>query len=161
MHVEGFVAQDGSLIDSETVLTRPSLFGQLQQLLVARLAIGPEDALDGYDVATAHNATCQVVGREVQVVLLQGSRDALVAVVLVFCLQHAEEYGHRPCDAHQRGITKHTVLVGMCQRVFDALHSLGDHLFGIELVAQTEQSVGVVGGLLITPPVVAVGLIGT
>ena len=47
----------------------------------------------------------------------------------------------------------------MCQGIFDALHGLADHLLGIKLIAQSEQTIGIVCRLLIAPPVVAVALV--
>ena len=159
VHIEGLAAGDSRLVDREFPLDGPCVLSQLQQLLVARLAIRPQDTFQRHDVSSAHDAASQLVGSEVQVVLLQCLRNALVAVVLIFRLQHSEEHRHRPCDALQRLVSHHPLVSRVRQRIFDALHRLVHHLLGIQLIAQSQQRVGIVGRLLIAPPVVAIALV--
>ena len=104
VHVEWLFTEDGNLVHGKHVLDGPGVLCQSQQFLVARLAIGPEDALDGHDVAPADNAFGQVLRGEVQVMPLQRLWYALVSVMLILGLLGAEEYLHGPRDAHQRGV---------------------------------------------------------
>ena len=70
VHVEGFVAQDGGLIDGEAIWVGPCVFGQLEEFGVARFSVGPKDAFEAHDVASAYDASCEVGGGEVEVVFL-------------------------------------------------------------------------------------------
>ena len=92
VHIERFATGDGRLIDRKSILYGPCVLSQFQQFLVARLAIRPQDTFERHDIPSAHNASSQVLFGEVQVVTLQCLRNARIAIMLIFRLQHTEEH---------------------------------------------------------------------
>ena len=86
----------------------------------------------------------------------QGCGDRRIARALVIGLQHPEVDTHGPHRLN-RFVAQNTC--GRCvgQRVANPLLGFGDHLPITEQVTQAEQTVGVIGCLLVAPPVASVG----
>ena len=127
--------------------------GFRQQRFRARHAIEPEQSLEVEDVPTP--ASEVGIGHR-DVVSPQGSLDGSRSVVSVGVGLHGSpEDGLRPQTADDRR-AEPSVRLRMVQRVLHALLALLDEFLVVEEVAQPEQSVGVVGGLFVSPPVLPV-----
>ena len=152
MHDEPFVAgrDCGRQVPEFSAIV--GSLANIQQLRIAGFAVSPQHSLDADDVAPF----LDLLLRKVHVVPFQGCGDRRIARALVIGLQHPEVDTHGPHRLN-RFVAQNTC--GRCvgQRVANPLLGFGDHLPITEQVTQAEQTVGVIGCLLVAPPVASVG----
>ena len=76
----------------------------------------------------------------------------------VFGLHSAEKDCHRPLTT-EKWVAEAAFIHGMREHIIHAIPPGLDELFIVDEIAEPKHSIGQVGGLFVTPPVVAVSVV--
>ena len=145
-------------------LPQPCLLRELKELGVASLAVRPQHSLDRNRVAGQRHCLAAVE----TVVFCKRGRYARIGRCVVFRLHRPEEDDHRPhfhasdnlmlllLSVPEAFVPEIAFWGRMVESVVDAGLALLDQRFVAGRVAEAENPVGVVGGLLVPPPARAV-----
>jgi hypothetical protein len=119
------------------------------------VAIDPQHTLHITDVATAID---EQVGAQTEVVALECRDNILIARGPIVGLHSTEENGHRPKGLYLT-VAKTSIRLGMFYGITDTTLTFLDESGVVNEVAQTQQAIGIIGRLLVAPPVFGIGVL--
>ena len=113
------------------------------------MRVSPEQSFYVHDVAVVR----EVLWLVAEEVAFKHFGNAVGTPILALGLHGAEENSHRPHIVAQRGIAQTTVCRGMTNGIVDAHFAFRNQRAVAQQVAEAQKAVGVVGRLLVPPPV--------